>query len=124
MKRCSIAAVPRFMKGPGSRGTLQRQVCDFLRRAIVSGDLPPGSNLPSTRWLSKCWRVSRNTVLTAYEELAIEGLVFGRVGSGTRVRGRARGPGLPDPQVILRESHYPVRAVRLRDPDGNPLYMH
>ena len=124
MKRRSVAAVPPFLKDPGSRGTLQRQVCDFLRRAIVSGDLPPGSNLPSTRSLSSQWGVSRNTVLTAYEELAIEGLVFGRVGSGTRVRGRARVPGLPDPQVILRESHYPVRALRLRDQDGNPLYIH
>src|ERR1022692_4242331 len=124
MKRRSRAAVPPFTKDPGSRGTLQRQVYDFVRRAIVSGDLPPGSNLPSTRSLARGWGVSRNTVLTAFEDLAIEGLVFARVGSGTRVRGRAPVPGLPDPKVILRESHYPVRAVPLRDPDGNPLYIH
>ena len=124
LKRCSIAAVPPFTKDAVSRGTLQREVYDSLRRAIVSGDLPPGSNLPSTRSLSKRWGVSRNTVLTAYEELAMEGLVLGRVGSGTRVRGRPRVPGLPDPRVLLRESHYPVRAVPLRDPDGNLLYIH
>src|SRR5579863_9484993 len=103
--------MPPFTKDPGSRGTLQQQVYDFLRQAILNGDLPPGSNLPSTRSLSRHWGVSRNTVVNAYEELAVESLIFGRVGSGTRVRGRARVLALLDPRVILRESHYPVRAV-------------
>jgi DNA-binding FadR family transcriptional regulator len=123
-KQSLPAAVAAFTRDPGSHGTLQRQVYDFLRRAIVHGDLPPGSHLPSTRALSRRWGVSRNIVLTAYEELAIEGLVLARVGSGTRVRGRAPVVRLPDPRVLLRESHYPARAVTLRDPDGNPLYLH
>ena len=124
MKPSSRASIPPFTKEPGPGGALQRQVYDFLRRAIVNRDLPPGSNLPSTRWLARQWGVSRNTLVMAYEELALEGLVFAQVGSGTRVRGRARVPGLPDPRVILRESHYPVKAVPLCDPDGNPLYFH
>jgi GntR family transcriptional regulator/MocR family aminotransferase len=130
LKRCSIATLPPFTKDPASRIPLQKQIYDFLRRAIASGDLLPGSKLPSTRSLARQWGVSRNTVLGAYEELAIEGLVSARIGSGTRVRGRLQIPTrlqiprLPDPRVILRESHYPVKAMLLCDADGNPLYIH
>jgi DNA-binding GntR family transcriptional regulator len=124
LKRRSIAAMPPFTRGLDSRIPLHRQVYDFLRRAIVNRELPPGSKLPSTRSLAKQWGVSRNTVLNAYEELAVEGLVSGRIGSGTRVRGRFQTPRLPDPLEILRASQYPVRAVLLLDPEGNPLYIH
>lgn len=109
---------------PHARRPLHRQVYDFLRRAIVAGDLPAGSALPSTRWLARRWRVSRNTILTAYEDLAAEGLIAGRTGSGTRVGGARAIPRLPDPRAILRESHYPGGAMPFRDPEGNLLYVH
>jgi DNA-binding transcriptional MocR family regulator len=124
LKRCSIGVLPQFTKKVGSRIPLQRQAYDLLRRAIENGDLAPGSTLPSTRSLAREWGVSRNTVLIAYEELALEGLVSGRTGSGTRVRGRVHYPRLPDPQVLLRESHYPAKAIPLLDADGNALYIH
>jgi len=108
---------------PNSRRTLHRQIYDFLRRAIASGDLPAGSALPSTRSLARRWRVSRNTSLTAYEELAAEGLIAGRTGSGTRVRGAMAIPRLPDPRQVLRQSNYPA-AMPFRDPEGNLLYVH
>jgi DNA-binding transcriptional regulator YhcF (GntR family) len=104
---------------------LHRQVCDFLRRAILSGEFPPGSSLPSTRALAKQLGISRNTVLRAYESLADEGFAGARIGSGTRVRALAARPKTArDLRFFLRESHYPADAAAFRDPDGNPLYIH
>jgi DNA-binding transcriptional MocR family regulator len=68
--------------------------------------------------------VSRNTVITAYEELTAEGLLEARTGSATRVRGCGRPLVEPDWRAILRASQYPVGSLTFRDPDGNPLRFH
>ena len=122
LRRCLTNVFPELAIDPSR--PLHRQVYDFLRGAIVSSDLPPGSAMPSTRALARRWRVSRNTILTAYEDLAAEGLIVGRIGSGTRVRGAVAIPRLPDPRLVLRESHYPARAMSFRDPEGNLVYVH
>ena len=101
---------------------LYSRIAGGLRRSIASGDLPPGARLPSTRALSAQLGVSRNTAVAAYDALAQEGLLAGRIGSGTRVRGPR--PARIDLRQVLRESHYPAGAVRFRDPDGNPIYLH
>lgn len=64
---------------------LYRQVYERLRMAILSGQLQGGVQLPSTRSLASELGVSRNTVLSAYEQLLAEGYVHGQVGSGTTV---------------------------------------
>lgn len=64
---------------------LYQQVADFLRDRIVTGIIPSGSRLPSTRQLMDRLGVSRTTVITAYSQLHAEGYVVGRVGSGTYV---------------------------------------
>jgi GntR family transcriptional regulator/MocR family aminotransferase len=101
---------------------LYRRIYDDLRRSITSGDLPPGVRLPSTRALAAQLGVSRNTVIAAYDALTQDGLLIGRIGSGTRVGGPR--PARIDLRQVLRESHYPAGAVRFRDPDGNPVYLH
>src|SRR5438477_742685 len=73
-------------------GPLFRQVYRALRDAIVEGDFSTGSRLPATRDLATELRVSRATVLLAYEQLADEGYVTGRQGSGTYVQGTAPAP--------------------------------
>jgi GntR family transcriptional regulator / MocR family aminotransferase len=109
---------------------MYRQICDFLRQAITNGSFPPGYRLPSTRSLAGRLQVSRNTVLNAYEELAAEGFVEGRIGSGTRVRQSAADtphflvPNIPDAHTLLRQADYPVAAAGFFDPDGTPLYVH
>jgi GntR family transcriptional regulator/MocR family aminotransferase len=65
--------------------SLQRQVYEALRHAIVRGRLPAGFRLPASRALARKLGVSRNTVLFAYEELIAGGLITGRIGSGTRI---------------------------------------
>lgn len=60
---------------------LYEQLCS----AILSGQLGPGSRLPSTRQLADDRGVSRNTALAAYEQLIAEGYAETRRGSGTYV---------------------------------------
>ena len=101
-----------------------RQVYDNMRRAMSSGELPPGARLPSTRALAAKLRVSRNTVITAYEMLAADDLIRTVKGSGTRVRGAVAYPQLPDPQLILHDAQYPVDTHHFSDREGNHIYLH
>ena len=64
---------------------LFRQVEAQLREAIWSGRLRPNERLPSTRQLAKALSVARNTIITAYEQLTVEGFLVSETGSGTRI---------------------------------------
>ena len=69
----------------GEGGSLQRQLADQIRHAIRDGRLLPGARLPSTRQLARDLHVSRTIAEDAYGELASDGYVAGRQGSGTFV---------------------------------------
>ena len=64
---------------------LYRQIYERLRRAILTGNLSPGSKLPSTRGMAVEIGIARNTVMAAYEQLLAEGYLEGEPGSGTYV---------------------------------------
>jgi GntR family transcriptional regulator / MocR family aminotransferase len=64
---------------------LHRQLADGLRAAIRSGRLAPDTKMPSTRVLAADLGVSRRLVVEAYDQLAAEGFLLSRHGSGTRV---------------------------------------
>jgi GntR family transcriptional regulator/MocR family aminotransferase len=70
---------------PDGEGPLQRQVYRALRAAILAGRLRAGERLPSTRALAGELRLSRNTVIAAYEQLLAEGYATSQGGSGTYV---------------------------------------
>lgn len=65
---------------------LHRQLYEALRRAMLDGKLKAGERLPSTRDLAQDLQLSRNTVVTAIEQLVVEGYLHSRTGSGTFVR--------------------------------------
>jgi len=65
--------------------SLQAQIFDQIREAILTGRLGPGVRLPATRTLAKELGVSRNTILASFERLYAEGYIEGQLGSGTRV---------------------------------------
>lgn len=68
---------------------LYRDLAAELRRAIVSGDLPPGAQLATEAELAEEHRVSRNTVRLALAALQTEGLITtGRGRGGRRVQRR------------------------------------
>src|SRR4051812_4633711 len=71
------------------RRPLRERLEDALRDAIRQGRLRPGDRLPATRTLAAELGCSRWVVVEAYDQLAAEGWVEGRAGSGTRVRARA-----------------------------------
>lgn len=66
---------------------LHLQLYRELRDTIVSGRFCPKTRLPSTRSLAADVGVSRNTVLNAFDQLAAEGYLEARGGSGTYVTG-------------------------------------
>lgn len=99
-----------------------REIADDLRRAIIAGKLPRGARLPASRAFARQLGVSRNTVLAAYDVLAAEGVIAGRVGSGTVVRNAPAAR--MDGRRLLRDAHYPTDAVRFEDADGNSIYLH
>lgn len=95
-------------------------VADFAAR-IHRGDLPPGTRLPPERQLATQLGVHRSTVTVAYDELAADGLVERRQGSGTTVRGdlwgvapdwaRYLAEGAFGPTAPLAERHREARAI-------------
>ena len=68
----------------GSRRVV-RELHRQLRSAIVQGRLRPGLRLPATRDLASALDVSRNTVVTVYDQLLAEGYVSARGRAGTIV---------------------------------------
>ncbi|HXH33355.1 MAG TPA: GntR family transcriptional regulator [Plantibacter sp.] len=62
------------------------QIKTQVRSAILSGDVPTGSTLPSLRQLAADLRVSVITVTRAYNDLVAEGLVRNEHGRGFVVR--------------------------------------
>jgi GntR family transcriptional regulator len=64
---------------------LYLQIADELEEQIRSGDLSPGSQLPTEDDLRNKYRASRNTVRDAIKRLVGQGLVETRPGQGTFV---------------------------------------
>jgi GntR family transcriptional regulator len=71
---------------PRSPTPLWGQIAARIRVAVAAGELRPGESLPSVRELAKRLRVNPATVAQAYRELAREGFVETRHGSGTFVK--------------------------------------
>src|SRR5688572_7135890 len=66
--------------------TLGRQLYLQIRERVLNGRLAPGARLPSTRRLAEELAISRTVPLNAYAQLAAEGYLEGRRGSGQYVR--------------------------------------
>jgi len=104
---------------------LHRQIVRQIAAAIGDGTLSAGAHLPSSRSLAKILRVSRNTVVTAYDLLAASGLIRATRGSGVRVNGAAP---LSETTVagmrsLIDAAHFPANILRIEDPDANPIYI-
>ena len=68
------------------------QVVQQVRQALRLGLLEEGDQLPTVKDVVARLAINPNTVLKAYRELEHEGLVEGRPGLGTFVRGSIGGP--------------------------------
>lgn len=72
------------------REPLHRQISNHIRSLIATGELVPGSQLPSTHVLAAKWQTGPQTVHLALVALEKEGLLTRRHGKGTFVRQREK----------------------------------
>lgn len=88
------------LRGKGSE-TLQRTLYQQLREAILQGTLAGDSRLPGSRAMAQHLGLSRNTINSALEQLAIEGYLL-RSRQGTYVAPlRSQGEGDIEARVIV-----------------------
>ena len=119
MDRPRQLVLPPITLDRRSSSPLHRQVSQQIERAIRMG---AAGRLPSSRLLARLLGVSRNTVLTAYDELAADGVISGRRGAAMVVR-TTRAGGVPDVHRLLREAQYPARTVSICGPDGTEIHL-
>jgi GntR family transcriptional regulator / MocR family aminotransferase len=81
-------------------GPRYAQITRAIMSSIEDGLLAPGTRVPGTRELARALGCSRNIVLLAYEQLALEGYLVGRSKKGTFVS-----PDLPRPGQARRPAH-------------------
>jgi GntR family transcriptional regulator len=70
---------------PKSGVPLYRQIIESVKFAIARGDLAPGEKLPTVRQLAVDLEVNPNTVIRAYREMELGGVLDTQQGSGTFV---------------------------------------
>ncbi|MGW6602809.1 GntR family transcriptional regulator [Streptomyces sp. NPDC055036] len=81
------------------------QVADILRREILEGTYPPGSQVPPAREIQERFKVANSTAQNAYRSLKQAGLVYAVKGRGVFVR--------QEPE--LGKHHGPITNYRLQD---------
>ena len=80
-----------------------RQVAYAATRAIVAGELPPGSTFPSVRELSQALKINPNTAQKVISELVRDGLLEVHPGIGTKVTTRRRASARERKELLSRE---------------------
>ncbi|MHA1571545.1 MAG: MocR-like pyridoxine biosynthesis transcription factor PdxR [Alphaproteobacteria bacterium] len=88
---------------------LGTQLYFALRGAILNGTLRAGMRLPASRTLARDLAISRNPVITAYEQLQAEGYIQGRVGAGSFVSAQL-------PERLLQAPSQTIATGRVRRP--------
>jgi GntR family transcriptional regulator/MocR family aminotransferase len=109
-KRAAAIPFPPIVLDRPSNIPLYRQIYNTLQKAVLSGQLIPGTRLPATRALADQLGVSRNCIISAFEQLFAEGYIEKRVGAGTYVSSQ-----LPD-GLIRHQPHAALTA----QPDTRP----
>ena len=64
---------------------IYRQIVSQVKYMVASGQLLPEEELPPIRVLAKQLLVTPNTVVKAYRELEVDGVIYKRRGAGTYV---------------------------------------
>lgn len=85
MKRSDANSAPafQFRLDEHSGVPVYRQLIDQVRGGLASGSLTAGDQLPTVRQLAVDLAINPNTVLRAYRELELGGLLETQQGTGT-----------------------------------------
>jgi len=94
----------------GSSVPLHKQLFLEIRDAILQGRLKPGTRLPSSRKMADDLKVSRNTVLNAFDQLMAEGYISSRIGAGSYISDQ-----LPEEYLTWKKEEASVPAPLQRD---------
>ncbi|URN01210.1 HD domain-containing protein [Actinomadura madurae] len=86
---------------PADKRPANVQIAASIRAAILTGEIQPGEQLPSTHELADHFGVARMTVQNAVRSLREEGWVDSRVGSGVYVKEQAKLPAPDDAEHPL-----------------------
>ncbi len=112
-KTQAITKVPfRFRLDLASGVPVYRQIIDQVRGGIASGSLAAGDQLPTVRQLAVDLAINPNTVLRAYRELELGGLLETHQGTGTFISQQKlkRGDAERDRQLSQIVSDFIARA--------------
>jgi GntR family transcriptional regulator len=80
-----------------------RQIIDQVQAGIATGALPPGHQLPTVRQVAGDLAINPNTVLRAYRELEIRGVLETQQGTGTFISHRKTRPDHSERQRQLEQ---------------------
>jgi GntR family transcriptional regulator len=78
----------RFRLDPDSGVPVYRQIIDQVQGGLASGALAAGDQLPTVRQVAVDLAINPNTVLRAYRELEIRGVLDTQQGTGTFISDR------------------------------------
>lgn len=106
--------LPPIVLDRSSSVPLHRQLYEAIREAVLQGSLKKGIRLPSTRYLATELRISRNTVVIAFEQLLAEGYLQSRTGAGTFVTQTL-------PEDVLQVAQRPVAGRRAISTRGSEI---
>lgn len=113
----------RLWFSSASEVPIYRQLFTQIVMAILSGELKPGERLPSTRALARRFNIHPNTVSAGYRQLARDGWVEYRHGSGVYIQSEAAPTQTPeqilDQHIVaffkaVRDLRLPAVAIRQR----------
>ncbi len=77
-----------FQLDPHSGVPVYRQIIDQVQAGLASGKLSRGDQLPTVRQVAVDLEINPNTVLRAYRELEIRGVLDTQQGTGTFIADR------------------------------------
>jgi DNA-binding transcriptional MocR family regulator len=104
-----------------SSTTLVQSVMGDIRQRIAARALAPGARLPSIRRLAETARVSKSTVVDAYDRLVADGAIVSRRGSGFFVAGQPAPLSLADAGPRLDRAIDPFWVSRQSLEAGNDV---
>ncbi len=107
-----------FRIDPRSGSPPYFQIVQQVKDALRLGTLQVGDQLPTVREAAASAIINPNTVMKAYRELELEGLVTSRPGSGTFIQRTLAGPSLGSHKALcrtLRRWLHEARAAGLDD---------
>ena len=104
-----------------SRVAPYAQIVEQVKQALRLGLLQVGDQLPTVREVVARLAINPNTVLKAYRELELEGLVGGRPGQGTFVLRSLAGPSLASHSALQADLRRWIAAAHAAGLDDDSI---